>query len=296
MISIIIVTYNSMGVLPNCLEALVSARGANAFELIVVDNASTDATRSWLQNYIQNDSYPFARVINLNLEENHGFAYANNRGLEKAAGEYFLLLNPDTEVSPFAIEKVLQRMMEDNAIGVAGCRLVLKDGRLDRACRRSFPNLWNSFTRLSGLSLLFPGSRLFSGYNLTYLDDTQAYEVDCVSGAFLMVSATVYKQVGGLDEDFFMYGEDIDWCYRIKQEGYKVWYEGSVVTLHLKGANGGKHSEESLRSFYDTMLLYYQKHYAQKGLRIIEIFVRFFLTVLFHTTRFFRTVQMWLKY
>ncbi len=147
---------------------------------------------------------------------------------------------------------------------MAGCRLLLPDGRLDRACRRSFPTLWNSFARLSGLSLLFARSRLFAGYNLTYLPDNANYAVDCVSGAFLMVSRAVYERVGGLDKDYFMYGKDIDWCYRIRAAGYQVWYEGDVVTVHHKGGNGGKRSAHSLYHFYNTMLIYYRKHHAAR--------------------------------
>ncbi len=282
MISIVIVTYNSLAVLPNCMEALERAQGAANFDVIVVDNASSDDTRDWLQSYVQIQGSSFARILTIDLDENHGFAYANNRGLEQAHGEYFLLLNPDTEVGPLAIQNVAQQMSRDTRIGVATCRLFLKDGKFDRACRRAFPTLWNSFTRLSGLSLLFPRSRLFAGYNLTFLDDSQCYEVDCVSGAFLMTTQAVYEQVGGLDEDFFMYGEDIDWCYRIKQQGYKVWYEGTVSTLHLKGANGGKHSKESLRSFYDTMLLYYQKHHMDKYPKVFELYLRISLSFMYH--------------
>lgn len=288
MLSIVLVTYNSIAVLPNCLQALACAQGADDFEVIVVDNGSTDETCAWLQEYRETSSYPFVRFDLLALSDNHGFAYANNRGLERATGDYFLLLNPDTEVSSQAISRVFRRMQEDDTIGVATCRLMLKNGKLDRACRRSFPTLWNSFTRLSGLSILFPKARLFCGYNLTYLNETSSYEVDCVSGAFLMTTRGVYEQVGGLDEDFFMYGEDIDWCYRIKQQGYKVWYEGSVITLHLKGANGGKHSKESLRSFYDTMLLYYEKHY---GDRYPKYYMYILHLILFLLSQFNRMIR-----
>ena len=141
---------------------------------------------------------------------------------------------------------------------------MLSDGRLDRACRRSFPTLWNSFARLSGLSLLFARSPLFAGYNLTYLPNDVNYAVDCVSGAFLIVSRAVYERVGGLNEDYFIYGEDIDWCYRIRSAGYQVWYKCSVVTVHHKGGNGGKRSAHSLYHFYNTMLIYYRKHHAAR--------------------------------
>ncbi len=285
MISIIIVTYNSIAVLPSCLRALSASQGANHFDVIVVDNASSDDTCAWLDTFITEDRHGYASITSIKLEENRGFAYANNRGLEQAAGDHLLLLNPDTEVEPTTILSIARLLDDDSGVGVAGCRLVLRDGRLDQACRRSFPTLWNSFTRMSGLSLLFPRSQWLASYNLTYLDEYQSYEVDCISGAFLMIRKIVYDTIGGLDEDFFMYGEDIDWCYRIKKSGYRVLYDGTVSTLHLKGANGGKRSDESLRSFYDTMLLYYQKHYAGSNIVIMQIIIKSVLWSLYQLNR-----------
>ena len=314
LISVVMVTYNSAQVLPACLSALERCDGARDLELIIIDNASSDDTWHIIQSYsasaeseseparelTQGDGPPFARIVAERLGENRGYASANNRGLKRAVGDLLLLLNPDTEVGPYAIRSCAYRLRHsgsrlgsvtdpavvtnptagmvgaisagapaiavgsDRRIGVVGCQLRLPDGRLDRACRRSFPTLWSSFARLSGLSLLFPKARLFAGYNLTYLPENDNYAVDCVSGAFLMTSRDVYESVGGLDEDYFMYGEDIDWCYRIRAEGYQIWYEGAVVTVHHKGGNGGKRSAQSLYHFYNTMLIYYRKHHADQ--------------------------------
>lgn len=280
MISVIIITYNSAEVLPACLEALALSDCAGDMELIFIDNASTDSTWAMVQSYVPDETQetetptaiaPFARIVAEQLPANRGYAFANNRGLARATGDCLLLLNPDTEVGRETISACASRLQQANSeigesseIGVVGCQLLLPDGRLDRACRRSFPTLWNSFARLSGLSLLFARSPFFAGYNLTYLPNDANYAVDCVSGAFLMISRSVHEHVGGLDEDYFMYGEDIDWCYRIRAAGYRVWYEGSAVTVHHKGGNGGKRSAHSLYHFYNTMLIYYRKHHAAR--------------------------------
>lgn len=282
MISIVLVTYHSLDVLPNCMASLERCDVASDCEIVAVDNASTDGTFQWLEAYVARVQHPFVRVTCRQLDANHGYAFANNRALEIAQGDFLLLLNPDTVVVPNAISKVMSRLQENGRIGAAGCRLVLPDARLDRACRRSFPTLWNSLARLSGLSLLFPRVRPLSSYNLTYLDDRGSYEVDSLSGAFMLVPRRVYERVGDLDESYFMYGEDIDWCYRIKQDGYKVWYEGTVQVLHLKGGNGGKRSVASLRSFYDTMLVYYKKHHAKHYPAFVQTLLVVALNLLFY--------------
>ncbi len=299
-ISVILVTFHSSDVLGPCLAALERSKAAARLELIIVDNASTDNTWLRVRSYGERTDLPFRAVRPVRLEENRGYAYANNRGLERATGDHLLLLNPDTEVGQGAIERCSallgatvemeadrnvaksrpallgarsEAVADKRVVGVAGCRLVLQDGRLDRACRRSFPTLWNSFCRFSGLSLLFPRAKWFAGYNLTYLDEHAGYEVDCVSGAFMMVARDAYTRTRGFDEDYFLYGEDIDWCYRIKAAGYAVWYEGAVSTLHVKGGNGGKRSPESLQHFYDTMLLYFRKHHAKRHSRVANVSV-----------------------
>jgi len=265
-ISVVVVTYNSLAVIGNCLETLMQSELAEPIELIVVDNASTDGTREWLEEFARDRRAHFGPVRVQCLRENIGYAAANNCGIATACGEAILLLNPDTEVSKTALQTCRARLGTQapggRTVGAIGCRLVLEDGHLDRACRRGFPTIANSLARFSGLSLLFPRSRALCGYNLTYLDDRGSYPVDCVSGAFLMVLREVIEQAGPLDEDYFMYGEDIDWCYRIVARGFAVWYDGSVDVLHRKGGSGGKRSVDSLGHFYSTMGLYYRKHHG----------------------------------
>lgn len=288
LVSVVIVTYQSAGCLADCLQALACSAQADAMELIIVDNASQDDTWAIIASYAARADLPFIRVITERLEANGGYAHANNCGLARATGQTLLLLNPDTVVGATAFStcfNVLSQFREqamEAPIGVVGCRLTLASGALDLACKRSFPTLWNSFCHFSGLARAFPHSRLFARYNLTYLDERGSYPVECVCGAWMLVTREAYEATGGLDEDYFLYGEDIDWCYRIAQAGYAIWYEGSASALHLKGGNGGKRSAASLRHFYQTMGVFYRKHYCQRYPRIVLWLVEISLQVLYH--------------
>lgn len=282
-VSVVLVTYQSQDCLGACLASLRAAvRTCRDMEVILVDNASTDGTWAQIEAFAASEanSALFRSVRILRLEENRGYAFANNRGLEMASGDALLLLNPDTEVTPEAIPVCFDRLtgatessgttgatvgeQRRGMLGAVGCRLELPDGRLDRAAKRSFPTLWNSFCKFSGLAALWPKSHLFGAYNLTWVPERASLEVDCVCGAFMMVTRDVVEKTGGFDEDYFLYGEDIDWCYRIREAGYRIWYEGSVTTLHRKGGNGGKRSAASLAHFYGTMALFFEKHYADR--------------------------------
>jgi GT2 family glycosyltransferase len=144
---------------------------------------------------------------------------------------------------------------------MATCKLVTGDGSLDLACRRSFPTLWDGFCRASGLSRLFPGSRLFAKYNLTYLDEDETCEVEAVNGAFMFVRRAALEEVGLLDEDYFMYVEDLDWCYRFRRSGWKIAYHPEARALHLKGRSGNSKSPSMIRRLFESTELFYRKHY-----------------------------------
>lgn len=254
-LSIVIVNYNTRDLLRACLRSVESSQEKPELELFVVDNASTDGSAEMVAS-----EFPWARLVR--SDRNGGYAYANNLGLRQCKGEYLLLLNPDTELSPLALRQMTDYMDQHPEAGVVGPKLVRLDGKLDLACRRSFPSPRVSLYRMLGLSRLFPRSRQFGQYNLTYLDPDQPAEVDSVVGAFMMVRAGAVRQVGLLDESFFMYGEDLDWAYRIKARGWKVLYNPAVVVLHHKGAASRRRSEKSIIEFYRAMQIFFDKHYA----------------------------------
>ncbi len=211
----------------------------------------------------------FTQVNLLRSYRNGGYAYANNLALRTILGRepeafprYVLLLNPDTVLPATALSAMLSFMDSHLNAGAAGPKLIRQNGSLDLACRRSFPTPEVSFYRLFGLSKLFPSSKRFGRYNLTYLDPNHVAEVDSVVGAFMLVRGEALEKVGLLDEGFFMYGEDLDWAYRIKQLGWKVYYNGTVEVLHYKGESSRQRSLATSFEFYRAMLTFYRKHYA----------------------------------
>lgn len=252
-LSIIIVNYNVKEFIYNLLPSVKKAGEDIRYEVIVVDNASSDGSVEALRR-----DFPEVKLIP--LEKNLGFSKANNIGLKEAAGEYLLLLNPDTLLSEDTLRVMLGFFRSHPDAGLAGCRILNPDGTLQLACRRSFPGPWVSFCKVTGLSALFPKSKLFAKYNLTYLNENETYEVDAVSGSFMMLPKKVYESIGGLDERFFMYGEDLDWCYRVQKAGYKVYYVHSTQIIHYKGESTKKSTINETEIFYDAMNLFVEKN------------------------------------
>lgn len=274
-LSIIIVSYNTKELLSVCLSHLVKA--AKKWEVIVVDNASVDGTQKMVQ-----EKFPWIHLIA--NEKNSGFAAANNMGLGRSRGRYLLLLNSDTEASIDAIEKVLTFLDTHPDVGAATCQLMLPSGEVDPACHRGFPTPWGALTYFVGLEKLFPGSRLFGQYHLGFRSMDVPHEIDSPSGAFFMVRREVYAAVGGLDEDYFMYGEDLDWSYRIRSAGWKIFYIPGIQVLHRKKQSGRASDDKatrkvSQRHFYETMLLFYTKHYAHRYSPLTTFFVRLVLLI-----------------
>jgi GT2 family glycosyltransferase len=261
-LGIVIVSYNVCDLLRRCLHSVFASDPAVQFEVCVVDNHSADDSASMVRS-------EFPQVHLIENAENLGYPAANNQGLRyfglgerpaRARPRYCLLLNPDTEVPTDAFGRSVGYLEEQPQIGVLGPKVLLPDGRLDVACRRSFPTPEVSFYRMVGLSRLFPSSRRFARYNMTYLDEDQIAEVDSVVGAFMMVRSAALSGVGLMDERFFMYGEDLDWAKRIKDAGWKVVYYPEVSILHIKRASS-KGSARAQLEFYRAMLIFYYKHY-----------------------------------
>ena len=260
-VGIVIVNWNTRDLLRDCLNSLAAQRGVTT-RVVVVDNASDDGSAGMVRA-------EFPDVLVIANAENTGYPHANNQGLralgfDQGCGDdaprYALALNPDTVVPPDALGAMVAYMDADPALGAAGPKLVLLNGELDLACRRSFPTPEISFYRMVGLSKLFPRSRRFGRYNMTYLDPDIETEVDSVVGAFMLVRRAALQQVGLFDDVFFMYGEDLDWAYRIKQAGWTIKYNPRVRVTHVKRA-ASRQSRRAQTEFYRAMLIFYRKHY-----------------------------------
>ena len=269
-LGIVIVSYNTRGLLRTCLRSVYASQGDVTFEVCVVDNGSSDGSADLVAA-----EFPQARLIA--NTENRGYPAANNQGLRSfgfsaspssSVGvhipRFALLLNSDTEVPPDALATMLDFMRDRPDAGVAGPKLVRPDGSLDLACRRSFPTPEVSFYRMTGLSKLFPHSPRFGRYNLTYLDPNQLTEVDSVVGAFMLVRGEAIREAGLMDESFFMYGEDLDWAYRMKDAGWKIYYNPAVTVLHVKKASTRQNPRAQVE-FYRAMEIFYRKHYAAEA-------------------------------
>lgn len=241
--------------LRDCLASLKPDLERLRAEVYVVDNASADGSAEMVAR-------EFAWAILIRSSRNLGYAAGNNLALRRARGRHVLLLNPDTVLPPGALVDTVALLDASPEIGALGPKLVRADGGLDLACRRSFPSPEVAFFRLFGLARLFPGSPRFARYNLLHLDPDRAIDVDSVCGAFMLVRREVVEQVGLLDESFRMYGEDLDWAYRIKQAGWRIRYDPAVVVLHYKGQSSRQRPVRSLLAFYQAMALFYRKHYA----------------------------------
>ncbi len=265
-LSIIIVNYNVKEFLQNLLTSIQKSSLQITKEIIVVDNASDDGSVEIIQ-----EKFPDVKLIA--NKENIGFGNANNIGLKLASGKFILLINPDAIVQEDTFQKLIEFFERTPDAGIAGCKVLNSDGTLQLACRRGFPGPWTSFTKVTGLSKLFPKNRLFARYNLTYLDENKTYEVDAISGAFMMLRREVYEKIGGFDPEFFMYGEDLDLCYRTQKAGFKVYYVHTTQIIHYKGESTKRSSLDETKVFYDAMHLFVKKHLSSSIL--VQFILRF---------------------
>jgi GT2 family glycosyltransferase len=250
------VNFNAEKLLKKCLGSVYTETKQIPFDVWVVDNNSTDASVPMMR---QN----FPQVNLIENKENVGFAKANNQAITKCTGDYILLLNPDTRILQNAIEKMVDFMDANPTVGICGCKVLNEDGTLQLACRRSIPTPGVAFFRLTGLSKLFPKSKIMAKYNLTYLDLDKPQGVDAVSGAFLMIRKKVVDGIGLLDERFFMYGEELDWCLRAKKAGWAVMYYPDAEIVHYKGECSKSNSRKAAFEFYRSMYLFHKKHFAE---------------------------------
>lgn len=260
-LSIIIVSFNVKEFLEQAINSIKKSCKDIRYEIFVVDNASGDGSAELIRK-------KFSDVHLIANLENRGFAAANNQALKLASGKFILLINPDTIVQEDTFSVILNFLNRHPECGMVGCKILNTDGSLQLACRRSFPTPWVALTKIVGLSKLFPTSKLFGRYNLTYLDPDETYEVEAISGSFMFFRQEIIDKVGYLDESFFMYGEDLDWCFRTREAGWKIYYLPETKIIHFKGESSKKSDKDLIIQFYRAMKLFVEKHYHNRYLHV----------------------------
>ena len=269
-LSIVILNYQTFELTKNTINSIFEYEYPFSYEVLLVDNASGDDSLSRLKDYFKDN------VIFIESSENNGFAAGNNQALKIAKGKYQLLLNSDTIVWENTLEIIYYYMEKHTDVGATGCRVLLENGDLDKACKRSFPNVKNSFFRLFHI----PTKSKDDNYNLDSLPDDGVYEIDCLTGAFMFIRKEALDEVGFLDETFFLFFEDIDLCFRIKQAGWKIVYYGKSKITHFKGASSKKQKSKLIYEFYRAMYVYYKKHHAHESFFITNFIVYFGIALL----------------
>ncbi len=242
----------------NLIENIINKIQNINYEIVIIDNSSLDSQKI-------NLDFKDKENLRIIFANNNGFGAACNQGAKVAAGKLLLFINSDVVFENDVISPCVNYMNSNLKVGVLGCKLISKDGMLDHGCKRGFPTPQASLCYYLKLDKKYPTSKKYGAYRLTYLDNDEINEVDSVSGAFLMIRKNIFDEISGFDEEFFMYGEDLDLCFRVKQNNYKVIYFPDVVVTHLKGQSGlNTKSKTVLYHFYKAMIIFYKKHYKRK--------------------------------
>ncbi|MBI2040362.1 glycosyltransferase family 2 protein [Candidatus Microgenomates bacterium] len=316
-LSIIILNYNVRDLLINCLDSIFKNKTSkDNWQVIVVDNASTDGSvEAVKEKYKISSSANRSKIAtspsaprNDNMvelvenKENLGFAAGNNVGAKKAKAPVVLFLNPDTVVVDDAIQKTYKYLMGNPDIGAVTSKVELPNGKLDYSSHRGFPTPWNSFCYFSGLAKLFPHSPLFSGYTASYLDTATTHEIDCLTGAFLMLRKIAGEQIGWWDTDYFFNGEDIEFCYSLKEKGWKIYFYPEVKIIHYKGSSSGlwktaateverEKKMEAVTHGVFAMRIFYKKHFYKKYPPIFRDLILVGIKMLEH----YRKAKLWIS-
>lgn len=254
-LSVIVVSWMSREHLGGCLDSIARSAGGLRVETWLVDNASTDGSADFVAEH-----HPAAKLIR--NRENVGFGRAVNQALARSTGRHVLLLNPDSELVGDALEAMVAFMDANPRAGIATCRVENPDGTLQRGCRRLLPTPRRLLWRSVGLTLLFPRSAFFADYNLTSIPEDRTHAVEAVSGSFLMIRGETVAAIGPMDEAFFMYGEDLDWCARAGAAGWQVLYHPGARVIHAQGASSARNRVRTIRALHDAGEIYYRKHLA----------------------------------
>lgn len=267
-ISVIIVNWNTRQLLADCLDSLIkTAEGLN-LEYIVVDNGSSDGSQAMLQ-----EQYPQVRL--LANQQNVGFGRANNQGIDVARGRYALLFNSDALATPGFLQRMVALADANPKVGMVGAQLLNQDGSFQASFTR-FPTLWREFLILSGL-----GRRLYGYYFPSYGPEEAkgAQPVDYVEGACMLVRMDAYRQAGGFDPAFFMYAEEVDWCYRFQKAGWDIWYDPGAKVIHLGGGSSGSRRASREADLYQGRVRFFRKHYGNAAANLLKLQIYAFTLV-----------------
>jgi len=274
-LSVVIVNYNVKHFLEQCLISVFKASQNIDVEVFVVDNASVDGSVEMIKR-------KFQQVKLIKNKKNVGFSKANNQAIKEAQGKYILLLNPDTIVQEDTFTKCLEFMEKHPDAGGLGIKMIDGSGEFLPESKRALPTPWVAFYKIFGLSKIFPKNKKFGKYHLTYLDKNQNHVVDVLSGAFMLIRKSVLDEIGLLDEDYFMYGEDVDLSYRIQKAGYKNYYFSESQIIHYKGESTKKGSLNYVLVFYKAMLIFARKHFSRGNLSLFMFLIQ--IAVYFRAT------------
>ncbi|NQV37353.1 MAG: glycosyltransferase [Candidatus Marinimicrobia bacterium] len=265
-VSVLIVSYNVKQYLLHAIDTVIASNYDGEIEVIVTDNNSYDGSVEALAK-----TYP--KVKTIPNQENVGFGKAVNQAAKIASGDYLLILNPDTIMEESTISTFVDYMESKTHVGMIGPKILNADGSLQPACKRSFPRPMVALPKLLGLSKLFPNSKWAGKYNLTYLDPDVIHSVDAISGSCMFVRKNIFDQIGGFDEQFFMFGEDIDLCYQIKNNDFEIHYVPTAKIIHFHGESVKSAPYDSLHAFYSAMILFSEKHFSSSQMRFTRLFI-----------------------
>jgi GT2 family glycosyltransferase len=303
-LSIIILNYNTKQLTLDSIKSIEENYpqevASGEFELVVTDNQSLDGSVDAFHTYKKT-----SKIKSFHIVENGGnlgFSKGNNKGVPHASGKYILFLNPDTVVYPKTLTYMVDFMENHPEVGAASCKLINKDGEMDFNCHRGFPTPWNAFCYFSGLQRMFPKSRLFAGYTQGWKDLATDHEVDAIEGAFMLMPRSVGEKAGWWDEEYFFYGEDLQFCFDIKKLGLKIFYLGTVETMHIGGAASGikkktqhitsANREAKLKTQaarFQAMKIFFKKNYQKKYPAFVQWMI--FTGIDFLEKRVLRTLQ-----
>lgn len=274
-LSIIIVSYNTADLTVAAIQSVIDTVKKISYEIVVVDNNSTDLSVESIKKYVESIKYKDLKLIENTVNE--GFSKANNIGVKQASGRYILFLNSDTVVHEQTLDGMVAWMDQNPKVGAATCKLVMPNGKLDDASHRGFPTPLRSLFHFTGIASIFPRSQFFNGYHLGWKDIDKTHEIEALVGAFMLTRREAGEQVGWWDEDYFWYGEDLDFCYKLREKGWKIFYVPEFTTLHYKGASGGLKKEskkittaskatkiKATNARFEAMKIFYKKHYDKK--------------------------------